>query len=224
MAKKNIVHLVGFVNEIISEDKTMFSLQIRKNENKYIYPIIELSNETYAVKDKIEVGSIVCIEGKVTTAPKEMKYPCPSCEREIHNKYIFTTISASKVLVMHPATEEPFLNKVILLGTVCKEKEFKYIRGTKSPVANTKYQIAVNRKEPNSTDYPWVSTFARQAEEDAKRIDIGSQILVDGVINTRMNTKECACTNCGGVIEVKEPHTEVLGTTIEYLNNCIFEQ
>lgn len=223
MAKKNIVHLVGFVHEIIKEDKSMFTLEIRKNSKKFIYPLIEIDGEIEEVKNKIEVGKIVCIEGKITTAPKEIKYPCPNCNYEIHNKYIFTTVTANKVLVMESTTEEPYMNNVILLGTVCKEKEFKYIKGTISPVGNTKYQIAVNRKEPNSTDYPWISTFARQAEEDAKRIDIGSQVLIDGVINTRLNSKECTCEKCLETIQITEHHTEVLGTTVEYLNNCLFE-
>ena len=224
MAKKNKVHLVGFVNEIIKEDKSMFTLQIRKNAKKYIYPLIELPiTIDEEVRNQIEVGNIVCIEGKITTAPREMNYPCPSCGYDIYNKYIFTTITATKVLPMQPCTEEPFMNNVILLGTVCKEKEFKYIKGTISPVGNTKYQVAVNRKEPNSTDYPWISTFARQAEEDAKRIDVGSQVLIDGVVNTRTNTKECSCEKCGNVVQITEHHTEVLGTTVEYLNNCMFD-
>lgn len=220
MAKKNYVNVTGFVYEKFNDN--MFSVQIRKNPTKFVYPIIELSDKTVGTKN-IEVGNIVCVEGKVKTKQEEMRIPC-ECGGTIENKYVFTTVVADKILVMQPLTEEPFMNKVILLGTVCKEKEFKYITGTISPVANTKYQIAVNRREPNSTDYPWISTFARQAEEDVKRIDIGSQILVDGVLNTRLNTKDCTCERCGKQIEIKEPHTEVLGTTIEYLNNCLFEK
>lgn len=221
MAKKNVVHLMGIIEEIMTEDKSLISLKIRKNANKFVYPLIEIDDEE--VKNKIEVGKIICVEGKVTTTPKEMVYKCPNCGGEVHNKFIFTTITAKKIVVIESAEQEPYINSVILLGTVCKEKEFKYIKGTKSPVGNTKYQIAVNRREPSSTDYPWISTFAKQAEEDANRIDVGSQILVDGVINTRLNTKQCVCEKCEEIIEVREHHTEILGSTVEYLNNCLFE-
>lgn len=224
MAKKNIVTLMGFVNEILSEDKRMFSIQIKKNERKFVYPIIELTEECIESSSLIEVGKAVVIEGKITTIPKENKYPCPNenCNEEISNRYIFTLVSATKCHVVSTETNDPYLNKVVLLGTVCREKDFRYIDGTKSPVGHSKYQIAVNRRMPMQSDYPWIATFSRQAEEDARRIDVGSQILVDGIINTRLNTKECVCSKCNSTLEITEAHTEVVGLTVEYLNNCIF--
>lgn len=224
MAKKNVVHITGYINEILINEGNnfLFSVQVRKNQNKFVYPIIELGENNLNMKDKIIPGKIISIEGKVTTAPKEMELLC-DCGKVIKNKYIFTSVTSQKVLVFEPTTEEPFINKIILLGTVCNEKEFKYIKGTKSLVENTKYQMAVNRKEPNSTDYPWVTTFARQAVEDAKRINVGSQILVEGAINTRIHLKNCTC-ECGNEIQIREPHTEILGISVEYLNNCYFDK
>lgn len=224
MAKKNIVHITGYVNEILINEGNnfLFSVQVRKNPNKFVYPIIELGEENLHMKEQIVQGKIVLIEGKVTTTPKEMELMC-ECGRVVKNRYIFTSVTSKKVLVFEPMVEEPFINKVILLGTVCNEKEFKYIKGTRSLVENTKYQMAVNRREPNSTDYPWITTFARQAVEDAKRINVGSQILVEGTINTRLHTKNCTC-ECGNEIQVREPHTEILGVSVEYLNNCYFEK
>lgn len=224
MAKKNIVLLMGFINEILNKEGTLFTLQIRKNDNKFVFPIIELTDDTYGIKDDIEVGNLISIVGKVKTTQKELKYPCPNCSEHITNKYIFTTITADKAFLLSSSTNEPFINKVVLLGTVCKEKEFKYIKGTRSPVGNTKYQMGVNRREPDKSDYPWITTFAKQAEEDAKRLNVGSQILVDGTINTRINQKDCTCAYCGESITIQEPHTEILGITVEYLNNCLFEK
>lgn len=223
MAKKNLVHIVGYVNEILIDDGNnfLFSVQVRKNQNKFVYPIIELGENNLHMKDEIKHGKIVTIEGKITTSSKEMNLEC-DCGNIVKNRYIFTCVTSQKVFVFEPTIEEPFLNKVILLGTVCNEKEFKYIKGTKSLVENTKYQMAVNRKEPNSTDYPWITTFARQSLEDAKRINVGSQILVEGAINTRIHLKNCVC-ECGNEIQVREPHTEILGISVEYLNNCYFE-
>ena len=215
MAKKNKVTLIGEINEIINEKD--FTIKIRKNSKKFVYPIIELENENM---QKFKKGSLVVVEGKITTELKEEKYTC-SCGEKIIDKYILTKVTAQNIQVI-PPKKEVFLNNVILLGVVCREKSFVYIEGTKSPLGNTRYQIAVNRREPNLTDYPWITSYARQAEEDAKRIQKGSQVLVDGIINTRRNIKECVCPNCGTKIEVTEYLTEVVAASVEYLNNCIF--
>lgn len=224
MAKKNMVHITGYVNEILVNqgNNFLFSVQVRKNPNKFVYPIIELGEENLNMKDKIQKGKVVSVVGKITTNQQKVDVPCQNCGKTIENKYIFTCVTTSKVHVFEPTEQEPFVNNVILLGTVCNEKQFNYIKGTRSLVGNSKYQIAVNRREPNSTDYPYITTFAKQAEEDAKRINVGSQILVDGAVNTRVHTKTLTC-DCGSDIQFNEPHTEILGISVEYLNNCCFD-
>ena len=46
MAKKNKVVLMGFINEIMSQDPFLFTIKIRKNPRRFVYPIIELGEET----------------------------------------------------------------------------------------------------------------------------------------------------------------------------------
>lgn len=127
------------------------------------------------------------------------------------------------MFVVNSSIEDCYINKVMLLGTVCKELDFKYIESTYSKVANMKYQIAVNGKEVNTSNYPWVSTFARQAQEDKKRIQVGSQIMVEGELITRYVNKEYPC-KCGEIIKSSNRQTEVSGTAVEYLNNCKFDK
>lgn len=227
MAKKNKVVLMGFVNEIISQDPMLFTIKIRKNPRRFVYPIIELGEGLSELKNKITPGTLVVVEGKVTTEQREEKYDCPnpSCHEKIIDRYIFTKVTAQSLKFVKELERgtDVYLNQVILLGVVCREKDFRYIEGTKSPLGNTKYQVAINRREPNATDYPWVASFARQAEEDARRIQVGSQVLIDGILNTRKNQKECTCTLCESKIEVSEHLTEVVTNSVEYLNNCIFD-
>lgn len=227
MAKKNKVVLMGFIDEIVSQEPFLFTVKIRKNPRRFVYPIVELSEETMALKDKIKPGILVVVEGKVTTEKREEKYDCPnpSCPGKIIDRYIFTKVTAYSIKFVKEMEKnsDVFVNQVFLLGVVCREKDFRYIEGTKSPLGNTKYQLAVNRREPNKTDYPWVASFARQAEEDARRLQVGSQVMVDGILNTRKNEKECVCTLCNAKIEVVEHLTEVVANSVEYLNNCIFD-
>lgn len=227
MAKKNKVVLMGFIHEIISQDPLLFTLKIRKNPRRFVYPIIELGEAIKDLESRIKPRTLVVVEGKVTTEQREEKYDCPnpSCHEKITDRYIFTKVTADSIKFVKELehNSDVYINQVFLLGVVCREKDFRYITGTKSPLGNTKYQLAVNRREPNATDYPWVASFARQAEEDARRLQVGSQVLIDGILNTRKNAKECSCTVCESKIEVSEPLTEVVSNTVEYLNNCIFD-
>lgn len=227
MAKKNKVVLMGFIDEIMSQDPFLFTIKIRKNPRRFVYPIIELGEETKDLKDKIKPSILIAVEGKITTEQREEKYDCPnpSCHEKIIDRYIFTKVTAHSIKFIKELerNSDVFMNQVFLLGVVCRDKDFRYIEGTKSPLGNTKYQVAVNRREPNATDYPWVASFARQAEEDARRLQVGSQVLIDGILNTRKNEKECVCTLCNSKIEVVEHLTEVVTNSVEYLNNCIFD-
>lgn len=233
MAKKNKVVLMGVVSEILTEDKSIFTIQIRKNEKRFVYPIVVLGDKVLEYKDFIQENAVVKVSGRVETERKEDLYDCPNCGSKILDKYIFTTVNVENITLVLPNEEgidnvygSIFENQVILLGTVCRDIDFKYIQGTKSEVANTKYQIAVNRQKKGDieTDYPWIASFARQGEEDARRLGKGSQVLVDGFLNTRRNTKECTCEHCETSINITEFLTEVVTNSVEYLNNCNFNQ
>ena len=225
MAKKNCVHLLGYVDKFIEaeEGRLFFSIKIRKNKNKFVYPVIEFSPKKFPNWVDLSSGKMVIVEGSIKTEDKEVFVDCPQCARRYKEKQINTTIVAQKMFVVDSKSEESYINKVMILGTVCKEVDFKYIKSTYSNVANMKYQMAVNAKEANVSNYPWVSTFARQAEEDKKRIQVGSQIMVGGELITRYVNKEYTC-ECGKTIKSSHGQTEVSGTSVEYLNNCKFDK
>lgn len=225
MAKKNCVHLLGYVDKFIEveEGKMLFTIKIRKNKNKFVYPIVEFNNKKFPNYIELSWGRRVIVEGAIKTEDKEVFVDCPKCARRYIEKQVNTTIVAQKMFVVDSTTEESYINKVMLLGTVCKEVDFKYIKSTYSDVANMKYQMAVNGKEVDVSNYPWVSTFARQAEEDKKRIQVGSQIMVEGELITRYANKEHRC-ECGQIIKSSHRQTEVSGISVEYLNNCKFDK
>lgn len=221
MAKKNKAILIGEVGEFLSE--SLFTLKIRKNPRKYIYPIIELNPQVSDMKEFIKPGVLVMIEGKITTTQKEEIHKCPVCSENITDKYIFTTVTPQEIKVIKKSNKsDVFLNHVIILGAVCRDKTFVYTEGTRSPLGNTRYQVAINRGGQTGTDYPWVASYARQAEEDAKRIQKGSQVFIDGILVTRKNIKICVCEKCNTKVEFTEYLSEITAISVEYLNNCIF--
>lgn len=225
MAKKNIVHLVGYMEDIIDnkDDRLFFHIGIRKNANKFVHPIIEISKSMHPQFEQLEKGKLIIIEGSIKTEDREQFVTCPHCERQLLYKYVFTTVLAQKLFILDTNQPEIFINSATLLGVVINGQEFKLIQSTYSEVGNMKYQIAVNRAQRELSDRPWISTFNVQAETDAKRLQTGSQILVEGSLNTRYATKKLYC-ECEEVIDISEPQTEVMGKTVEYLNNCLFPE
>ena len=93
------------------------------------------------------------------------------------------------------------------------------------------YQIALNRKfhiktqdVSQKSDYPWVSSFGLQAEEDHKRIQTGSQVLISGGLQTRVVYRKIQCANCNTEIQSQDIVSEIVPYSVEYLNNCIFDE
>lgn len=224
MAKKNSVHIMGYVEDILecTDYKILFTVKIKKNENKFVFPIVEASLKVFKELNELTKGNLVIVEGSMKTEQKSESHTCKHCNKIYTETYTLTMVSAQKLFTFNENNSESYINKVLLLGTVCNKPELKKIESAYSMVSNTKYQMAINRKEPNNADYLWVNTFTRQADEDAKRIQVSSQLLVEGALSTRRLTKEYTCV-CGEVIKYSQHQTEILGTSVEYLNNCLFE-
>jgi len=234
MAKKNLVHLMGIVEKVLCPDPLIFMVKTEKSFQHYSYPIVTLDeNANPAIMEgEIKEGRVVVINGRLRTEREENTFECPCCGKPIQNSYLNTFVTADNIRVVGrmKGDRNLFMNRCVLLGALCREINFRYINGSVHDnqqlpaIGNAKFQMAVNRRIPNETDYPYVSSYARQAEEDYKRIDIGSQVLVDGVLVTRANTKIATCPECGEEIEITETLTEVSAQTVEYLNNCYFEE
>jgi len=77
------------------------------------------------------------------------------------------------------------LNKVILLGRICKDLELKQAGGTNV----VKFNLAVNRKftkqgEEKQTDFISCVAFGKTAETIVNYLSKGRQIVVEGRIQT----------------------------------------
>ena len=96
----------------------------------------------------------------------------------------------------------------------------------------TRYQVAINRKYcakgmdeiSERTDYPWIYSYGDKSEVDAKVLRTGSQILVDGAIQTRKYTEKYVCPHCGKEYNYEGKMLEILSYDTEYFLNCDFEE
>lgn len=220
MAKKNKVILAGLVIEKDAKNREI-KVKIRKNERRFIYPRVILSEEDFK---RVNLKNFVYLEGTLVTSNETISFPCPKCNTPFTEKFLSVKVNASKVgIIPEVGIIDTFINSVILLGVVCRDTEYREEEKNGEIQKIMKLQMAVNRREPKKTDYPIVYSFGRQAEEDEKRLQKGSQILVDGILNTKYYEKEYQCNVCGHKFSRYVDETEVHALSVEYLNHCIFD-
>ncbi len=104
-----------------------------------------------------------------------------------------------------------YLNKAIIVGNLTRDPELKVIAG--SDVKTCAFSVATNRvwKDKNgakqeSTDYHNIVVFGKQAESTAQYMKKGSQVLIEGRIQTRSWDKD----------GVKMYRTEIVAESIKF--------
>ncbi|MCC2254566.1 single-stranded DNA-binding protein [Ruminococcus sp. CLA-AA-H200] len=117
-------------------------------------------------------------------------------------------------------------NQVLIIGTVVSEPEM--VQGTRSPCC--RFRLGVDRKYYIKTqgdihaDYPWVYSYAQEAERDFRYLQQGSVILVDGFIQNRQVKSSIVCHNCGCTYQYPDAATEFVPYSIEYLSNYLTDE
>ena len=104
------------------------------------------------------------------------------------------------------------MNKVVLIGRLTRDPELRYT-GSNTPVAS--FTLAVNRNFSNQqgereADFINVVVWRKQAENLAKYCTKGSQVAVEGRIQTR---------NYDAQDGTKRYTTDVIVETFEFLGN-----
>lgn len=117
-------------------------------------------------------------------------------------------------------------NQALIVGTVVSDPEM---------VGNGKllccrYRLGVDRKYYIKTqgditaDYPWIYSYAQQAERDFKHLKKGTLILVDGFIQNRKVKNHMICEHCGKEYTFDDAATEFIPYAIEYLSDYITDE
>lgn len=86
------------------------------------------------------------------------------------------------------------MNKVILMGRLTRDPDVRYSQGDK-PTANARYDLAVNRNFKDAdgkygVDFLHCVAFGKNAEFAEKYLKQGTQILVEGRIQTGSYTNK----------------------------------
>jgi single-strand DNA-binding protein len=234
MAKENYVLLVGDLQgpPIIDfkKEKAKYVIRTLRRNDKIDYPIITILDTALIEKMKsFKEGDLIIVKGILATNEVRKGAICPECGETIKSDGTTTEVIAIDHINIGPNHKledlKEISNTVLILGSLCKAPTFRLLPNSGIPSAQ--YQLAVNRKynvkkDDATSDYPWVNSFGKQAEQDALRLDSGSQVFIQGGIQTRNVMKKMECTKCGQEFSVEDFVAEIVPYSVEYLNNCKF--
>ena len=200
------------------------------------------SRDPYIIEHKmavLEEGDIIFLKGSLSTREVIKKMRCPYCSEIAQQSagvivYV-DPISIIKVMTTEGMSEEEvakFLisnaelsNYAMFFGSLVREPRYAPdFGGTTRREANI--QIALNRKRlipedgpDKMTDYPYVRAFGKIAEESAKVLHTGSEIYIEGAVETRQIVLKKVCPECGKDFEVDSTAVEIVPYSVEYINN-----
>lgn len=188
--------------------------------------------EIIAEMDKVQQNDMIYIKGVIVTKPSLKITTCPECGKEQSKQgmivYIYpiyfeirehglTQKESVEMLYKH----REISNEVLVIGNLCMNPiKVSALKKT----AISEYQIAIPRTyriDEEKTDYPWVKSYGSNAEEDMKRLQSGSTILIDGCIQARSIVRKSKCEECGKEYEWRDSAMEVVPYETEYLANFI---
>lgn len=115
-------------------------------------------------------------------------------------------------------------NEINLIGTVDNDPEI--VTAMKN-VLCCRYRLRVDRQyliktqQTQKIDFPWVYSYATQADRDITYLHKGSVILVRGFIRNRSVKSNIRCCNesCGEMIAYTDVATEFIPYSVEYLRD-----
>ena len=205
---------------------------------KHEHPIV-ISREPAIVNNikDLEENDIVLIKGVVTSKSMNKISYCPECTDEdekptknttrgnlVYVTPIFvkkvTSYTDKKLAVEDLIENREISNQIYVAGTLIRNpKAFSTKKGLKI----TQFPIAINRKftirsdDPViRTDWPVVKSYGEQALEDAIRLELGSEIIVDGFMQARTVERKVKCKCCGKIYPYKDHSMEIVPYTTEY--------
>lgn len=224
------------------------STQVLANKIYLDCPIVRTRNQDLikAVYE-LRLHDMVMVKGVLCTAEVDKKNICPGCGKVnitqgntvyINPLYIERRERGAELgaddderltrgLALLKERNE-ISNLIMVIGELCRDPDF-YKDEQDHDYAQ--YQIAVNRRyriledaPTKKTDYPWVKTFGPQATEDTRRLQMHSQIYLNGALQTREITRHFTCESCGEVYNNSETVTEIVPYSTDYIKNCLLPE
>lgn len=234
MARENTVYLVGKVTGApvvnLDKQKGKITMQTFRRNEKVDDITVSVHNAILCRKlQECRENDFIIVKGMLVTGEGKKASLCPHCNSRNAIEGMTTSVIALCVDNMGPnhslAELKEISNTIHILGSLCKDPEFSVLNGG---TPTCKFQMAVNRKynlQANSdarADFPWVSSFGKDAEDNIKRLTSGSQVYIQGGLQTRLVPKEIKCSECHETYTANDTVMDIVTYFTEYLDKCKF--
>lgn len=185
--------------------------------------------------DTWEENDIVFIKGVLCTKDLEKKVECPHCGHVSKQNGslgyvnpIFAMrlghVESLEAGIRFLNGKREISNQAYMLGVACRDP--KRVE-PKSGMVVCQYPIALNRKffiraDPpeKRTDYPWVKSYGSNAEEDLRRIHVGTHVYIDGLLQARhVRRRVDSCKECHEPFEWRDQTLEIVPYETEYVRD-----
>ncbi len=211
-----------------------------RDKAKIDRPIIMTRNEELINKMITwKKNDIVNITGAVATKTKNKRSVCPHCGAENFNEglqvYIEPIFVEKETSMKDDSSSVQYLqeireisNRARVAGNLCRDPKKVTIKN--GPTV-TQYPLAADRKykiredsPAITTDFPWVKSYGQNAINDRNRLHLGSEVMIDGLVQTRSVNQKTTCCECGKIYTWKDKVIELVPYTVEYVTNYYTEE
>ena len=229
------LYAMGYVNVVRGYRDAHDNLNYLKHD----YPLV-LSRDNAIIEEMStwEENDIVVIKGAISSKSIPKKTFCPNCtgedgkptKNEARGNLLYVTpIHAIKLkhyeekmgAVEDIVKNREISNQISVLASLIRPPH--YFKNEKGLVI-TQYPIAINRKfhiktdDPCiKTDFPYVTSYGEQAVEDKLRLNTGSDVMIDGLIQSRKKHRKTKCKCCGAIYEWTDNNMEIVPYAVEYI-------
>ena len=199
--------------------------------------IISQNPDIISKMEKFKLYDMIEVKGTITTK-NIIKSKFCDCGCKASKKGTMTFISPIYMDVREHCEDEQegrtllkkrceISNTITVIGNVTNEPSYYH----SDKLSTLQYTLAINRKffiredkSASRTDYPIVKEFGKRAEEDHRKIQQGTGLLINGMIQTREYSQKIVCPECEQELEINDVATEIIPYAVEYLNNTITDE
>ena len=207
---------------------------------KTALPLIATSNKNIIeILNQVHENDILLVKGNIITTPCSKPSLCPHCQKENKFEGLLTYINPISIIIVKTGlTKEEalknivdnceFSNEVCIIGHLGSSPERVPVL---KDILETQYKIGIPRKfhireddQNIKSDFPYVKSYGKNAEDDLKYAKIGTTVLIDGYLQGRKFPRKSECVHCGEQYEWKDSALEVVTYQTEYIKNLKTEK
>lgn len=220
----DIIILKGSINtRNVPKQVTCLDCQRRFNVSEAARMMEESTEDSSTASDKRKLSGMVTFITPIDFDVRETKYGDMTID--IDNKDLDEDIKKeAKLEVRKEALQfinehREMSNEIWVLGNLCADP----VQWEDGRV--TAYQLGVNRKfylrddDPSTaSDYPYIRSMGKQADNDIDALCKGSLVLVDGFVRLRKFQRESVCPYCGAHKQWLDKVLEIIPYSVQYLS------